>query len=138
MTDFKSLYHEAVTVSNAAEAFADLVEFETTKLFVENVQKTQKKLVDHILTDVEDKVISAAAAGLKYADVFEFKGNELFEEYNILFMIFGGAEQERREQLGQYGFAGCFEELLRRVAPFYLKHTWNRETNNNTLTLFWE
>ena len=44
-----NLYTEAVEVSNAAEAFEDLREFEETTLFVEKITKAQVMLVDHIL-----------------------------------------------------------------------------------------
>jgi hypothetical protein len=138
MTNFKTLYAEAVGVSNAAEAFASLVDFDSTKIFVEEVQKAQKSLVEHNLSHAESEVISAAAAGLKYASIFEFKGSDLHEDFNILFMLFGGAEQERRDHLEQFGFHGVYEELMNRVAPFYIKHSWDRATNNNTITLFWE
>ncbi|AGE50085.1 hypothetical protein ATCVCanal1_159L [Acanthocystis turfacea Chlorella virus Canal-1] len=138
MTNFSELYTEAVEVSNAADSFASLVEFETTKLFVEEVQKAQASLVEHILSCAETEVIAAAAAGLKYATVFEFKGSDLHEDFNILFQLFGGAEQERRDQLAQFGFSGCYEELMKRVSPFYVKHSWDRATNNNSITLFWE
>lgn len=138
MINFQKLYDEAVVVSNAAEAFEDLVEFETTQKFVENVMIAQNNLIVHVLSKAENHVISAAAAGMKHADIFEFKGSELFEDFNILFMLFGGAEADRREQLGQYGFVGCFDAMMKCVSPFYLKHTWDRATNSNTLTLFWE
>jgi len=138
MINFKTLYAEAVGVSNAAEAFASLVDFDSTKLFVEEVQKAQESLVEHILSHAEAEVISAAAAGLKYATIFEFKGSDLHEDFNILFMLFGGVEQDRRDHLSQFGFSGCYEELMNRAAPFYVKHSWDRATNNNTITLFWE
>jgi hypothetical protein len=138
MANFRELYAEAVCVSNAAESFASLVDFESTQLFVEKVQKAQESLVEHILSSAEAEVISAAAAGMKYATIFDFKGSDLHEEFNILFMLFGGAEQERRDQLAQFGFSGCYEELAHRVAPFYIKHSWDRATNNNSITLFWE
>ena len=138
MTNFKTLYAEAVGVSNAAEAFASLVDFDSTKLFVEEVQKAQDSLIEHILSYAESEVISAAAAGLKYATIFEFKGSDLHEDFNILFQLFGGVEQDRRDHLEQFGFSGCYETLMKRVAPFYVKHSWDRATNNNTITLFWE
>ncbi|AGE49066.1 hypothetical protein ATCVBr0604L_160L [Acanthocystis turfacea Chlorella virus Br0604L] len=138
MTNFRALYTEAVEVSNAAESFASLVDFETTKVFVEEVQKAQESLVEHILSCAEAEIISAAAAGLKYATVFEFKGSDLHEDFNILFMLFGGVDQERRDQLAQFGFSGCYEDLMKRVEPFYIKHSWDRATNNNSITLFWE
>ncbi|AGE53436.1 hypothetical protein ATCVGM07011_163L [Acanthocystis turfacea Chlorella virus GM0701.1] len=138
MTNFRALYTEAVEVSNAAESFASLVDFETTKVFVEEVQKAQESLVEHILSCAEAEIISAAAAGLKYATVFEFKGSDLHEDFNILFMLFGGVDQDRRDQLAQFGFSGCYEDLMKRVEPFYIKHSWDRATNNNSITLFWE
>jgi len=138
MTNFKTLYAEAVGVSNAAEAFASLVDFDSTKIFVEEVQKAQEALVEHILSHAEAEVISAAAAGLKYATIFEFKGSDLHEDFNILFMLFGGVEQERRDHLEQFGFHGVYEELMNRVAPFYIKHSWDRATNGNSITLYWE
>ncbi|AGE55558.1 hypothetical protein ATCVMN08101_178L [Acanthocystis turfacea Chlorella virus MN0810.1] len=138
MANFPSLYTEAVTVSNAAEAFSSLVEFDSTKLFVEKAQKAQESLVEHIVSLAEAEVISAAAAGLKYATIFDFKGSDLHEDFNILFLLFGGVEQERREQLGQFGFSGAYEELMKLVAPFYVKHHWDRATNGNSIILFWE
>jgi hypothetical protein len=138
MTDFQALYREAVDVSNAAEAFEDLVDFETTTMFVEKIQAAQKKFVEHVCSAVEEKVISAAASGAKHTEIFTFQGADLFEGFNILFMLFGGVEQERRDQLAQFGFKGCFEELMQTVSPFYLKHTWLRSMNENMITLHWE
>lgn len=141
MTNFNSLYNEAITVSNAAEAFADPVDFESTNIFVKNVQKVQKKLIEYIVSSVEENVIQAASS--KYIDIFKFKGSELFEDYNIPFMMFGTPfmlfeEAERREQLDKYGFQGCFDELGKRLSPFYLKHSWDRATNDHIITLFWK
>jgi hypothetical protein len=133
-----ALYSEAVEVSNAAEAFDDLVDFESTTEFVEKIQVAQKELIAHIASLVEPEVISAAASGSKHADVFTFKGAELFGGYNILFMLFGGVEQDRREQLAQFGFQGCYPDMLHALRPFYVKHSWERSTNDNTITVFWE
>ena len=133
-----ALYNEAVAVSNAAEVFDHLVEFDTTNEFVENIQKVQRALIAHVSSLMEPAVISAAASGAKYADVFTFKGGDLYEGYNILFMLFGGVEQERRDQLAQYGFQGCYNDLVQALAPFYVKHTWERATNDNIITVFWE
>jgi hypothetical protein len=138
MSTLSALYAEAVQVSAAAAAFEDLVEFESTSLFVEKIQAVQKELIAHIVSLVEPAVISAAASGAKHVDVFTFKGAELFGGYNILFNLFGGIEQDRREQLGQFGFQGCYSDLLQALQPFYVKHSWERATNNNTITVFWE
>ena len=133
-----ALYNEAVEVSNAAEVFDHLVEFDTTSEFVENIQKVQRALIAHVSSLMEHAVIAAAASGAKQADVFTFKGADLFEGYNVLFMLFGGVEHERREQLAQYGFSGCYNDLVQAIAPFYVKHTWCRATNDNIISVFWE
>ncbi|AGE58016.1 hypothetical protein PBCVNW6652_472L [Paramecium bursaria Chlorella virus NW665.2] len=133
-----ALYNEAVVVSNAAEAFDHLVEFDTTVEFVENIQNAQRDLIVKISSLMEPAVIAAAASGAKFADIFTFKGGDLHEGYNILFMMFGGVEQERRDQLEQYGFHGCFNDLVQALAPFYVKHSWDRATNDNTISVFWE
>ena len=133
-----ALYTEAVEVSAAAVAFEDLVDFESTSEFVEKIQAAQKELIAHIVSIAEPAVISAAASGAKHADLFTFKGNELFADYNVLFMLFGGVEQDRREQLGQFGFYGCYEDLLQALSPFYVKHHWERATNKNSISVFWE
>lgn len=133
-----SLYNEAVEVSNAAEAFDHLVDFDTTVEFVENIQKAQRDLIVKISSLMEPAVIAAAASGAKFADIFSFKGGDLHEGYNILFMLFGGVEQERRDQLEQYGFHGCFNDLVQSLFPFYIKHSWDRATNDNIISVFWE
>jgi hypothetical protein len=133
-----TLYNEAVEVSNAAEVFDHLAEFDTTSEFVENIQEVQRSLIAHVSSLMEHVVIAAAASGAKQADVFTFKGADLFEGYNVLFMLFGGVEHERREQLAQYGFQGCYNDLVQALIPFYVKHTWERATNDNVISVFWE
>jgi hypothetical protein len=137
-SNIQALYAEAVEVSNAAEAFDDLVDFDTTSEFVHKIQATQKELIAHIVSLMEPAVLSAAASGAKHADVYTFKGSALFGEYNILFMLFGGVEQDRREQLAQFGFQGCYDTLMHTLLPFYIKHTWDRSTNDNIISVFWE
>ncbi|AGE56303.1 hypothetical protein PBCVNEJV1_457R [Paramecium bursaria Chlorella virus NE-JV-1] len=132
------LYNEAIEVSNAAEVFDHLVDFDTTTKFVEDIQVAQKKLISHVLELVETTVISEAASGSKSATIFRFLGADLFEGFNILFMLFGGVEQERRDQLAQYGFCGCYEDLVKSLSPFYVRHSWNRATNENTISIYWE
>lgn len=69
-----ALYAEAVEISNAAEAFEDLREFEETTLFVEKITKAQVLLVEHIMEAAEKIVIEAAASGSKSAVVYTFRG----------------------------------------------------------------
>jgi len=137
-TNLFSLYAEAVEVSNAAQAFEDLVEFDETSLFVENITKAQTNLVDHILEAAEKAVIEAAASGAKNTVVFNFRGADVFEGFSILFMLLGGVEYDQKVRLGNYGFEPAMDKLNNAVRPFDLRHTWDRSTNLNSIVLIWE
>ena len=133
-----NLYTEAVEVSNAAEAFEDLREFEETTLFVEKITKAQVMLVDHILEAAEKIVIEAAASGAKSSVVYTFRGADVFEGFSILFMMLGGVEYEQKVRLDNYGFQPALKQLTDAVSPFSLRHTWDRASNTNSITLIWE
>lgn len=137
-TNMFKLYTEAVEVSNAAEAFEDLREFEETTLFVEKITKAQVMLVDHILEASEKIVIEAAASGAKSAVVYTFRGADVFEGFSILFMMLGGVEYEQKVRLDNYGFQPALKKLTDAVSPFSLRHTWDRASNENSIILHWE
>ena len=133
-----ALYTEAVEVSNAAEAFEDLREFEETTLFVEKITKAQALLVEHIMEASEKIVIEAAASGAKSAVVYTFRGADVFEGFSTLFMMLGGVEYEQKVRLDNYGFQPALKQLTDAVSPFSLRHTWDRSTNTNSIVLIWE
>lgn len=133
-----NLYAEAVEISNAAEAFEDLREFDETTLFVEKITKAQVMLVDHILEAAEKIVIEAAASGAKSSVVYKFRGADVFEGFSILFMMLGGVEYEQKVRLDNYGFQPALKQLTDAVSPFSLRHTWDRASNTNSITLIWE
>ena len=137
-TKMFNLYTEAVEVSNAAEAFEDLREFEETTLFVEKITKAQVMLVDHILEASEKIVIEAAASGAKSTVVYTFRGADVFEGFSILFMMLGGVEYEQKVRLDNYGFQPALKKLTDAVSPFSLRHTWDRASNENSIILHWE
>lgn len=137
-TNMFNLYTEAVEVSNAAEAFEDLREFEETTLFVEKITKAQNMLIDHIMKESEKIVIEAAASGAKSTVVYTFKGADIFEGFSILFMMLGGVEYEQKVRLDNYGFQPALKQLTDAVSPFSLRHTWDRASNTNSIVLIWE
>lgn len=137
-SNMRALYAEAVEISNAAEAFEDLREFEETSLFVENITKAQVMLVDHILEIAEKIVIEAAASGAKSSVVYKFRGADVFEGFSILFMMLGGNEYEQKVRLDNYGFEPALKKLTEAISPFSLRHTWDRASNINSITLIWE
>ena len=137
-TNLFALYAEAVEVSNAAEAFDDLREFEETTLFVEKITKAQALLVEHIMEASEKIVIEAAASGAKSAVVYTFRGADVFEGFSTLFMMLGGVEYEQKVRLDNYGFQPALKQLTDAVSPFSLRHTWDRSTNTNSIVLIWE
>ena len=137
-TNLFALYAEAVEVSNAAEAFEDLREFEETTLFVEKITKAQALLVEHIMEASEKIVIEAAASGAKSAVVYTFRGADVFEGFSILFMLLGGVEYEQKVRLDNYGFQPALKQLADAVSPFAMRHSWDRASNENSITLIWE
>jgi hypothetical protein len=137
-TNMFNLYAEAVEVSNAAEAFEDLREFEETTLFVEKITKAQALLVEHIMEASEKIVIEAAASGAKSAVVYTFRGADVFEGFSILFMLLGGVEYEQKVRLDNYGFQPALKQLADAVSPFAMRHSWDRASNENSITLIWE
>ena len=137
-TDLFALYAEAVEISNAAEAFEDLREFEETTLFVEKITKAQNMLIEHILEAAEKIVIEAAASGAKSSVVYTFRGADIFEGFSILFMMLGGVEYEQKVRLENYGFEPALKKLTDAVSPFTMRHTWDRASNTNSITLIWE
>ena len=137
-TNLFALYAEAVEVSNAAEAFEDLREFEETTLFVEKITKAQALLVEHIMEASEKIVIEAAASGAKSAVVYTFRGADVFEGFSILFMLLGGVEYEQKVRLDNYGFQPALKQLADAVSPFAMRHSWDRASNENSIVLIWE
>ena len=131
------LYAECVEVSNAAAAFDDLREFDELTSFVSKIQRAQELLLEHILSGVRQRVIEAAAGGAKSGEILKFKGGDLFEDVSILFMLMGGGDQARREQLEEYGFVPLIAKLHQTFQPFALHHFWCKATNENSLTLHW-
>lgn len=136
--NMSALYAEAVEVSNAAEAFEDLREFDETVLFVEKITKAQNMLIEHILEAAEKIVIEAAASASKSAVVYTFRGADVFEGFSILFMMLGGVEYEQKVRLDNYGFEPAMKKLTAAVSPFSLRHSWERASNENSIILHWE
>ena len=136
--DVKALFDEARVVSRAAELFQAENDFQRTHDFVEQIQAAQKKLSDTIFETLEDKVLSAAAGGYTDATILEFKGGDLFEGLSLLFLILGGHDIERRQDLEIHGFVPFLKKLKDAVRPFVLVHEWDRETNANKLIVRWD
>lgn len=137
-TNMFALYTEAVEISNAAEVFENLREFDDTTLFVEKITKAQVMFVDHILEVAEKIIVETAASGAKSSVVYTFRGADVFEGFSILFMMLGGVEYEQKVRLDNYGFEPVLEKLTAAVYPFSLRHTWDRATNENSIILHWE
>ncbi len=135
--DVKALFDEARTVSSAAEQFKFESEFERTHLFVEQTKAAQLKMLTTIFESFEKTVLSAAAGGYTDATILEFKGGDTFEDLSILFLLLGGHDPERRQDLEIHGFVPFLKTLKDAVAPFTLVHEWDRETNANRLIVKW-
>lgn len=137
-TNIQALYAEAVEVSNAADAFETEREFDETVIFVEKISKVQELFVEHVVGLSEKIVIEAAASGSKHAVIYTFRGADVFEGFNILFMLLGGPEYEQRSRLENFGFTPLFDRLQSVFSPFVLRRSWERSTNENSLILHWK
>lgn len=135
--DVKALFEEAKAVSVAAGQFQFESEFERTHQFVEQASASQRSLMATIFESFEKTVLSAAAGGYTDATILEFKGGDTFEDLSILFLLLGGHDMERRQDLEIHGFVPFLKTLKDAVAPFALVHEWDRETNANRLVVKW-
>ena len=95
-------------------------------------------MIEHILEAAEKIVIEAAASGAKSSVVYTFRGADIFEGFSILFMMLGGVEYEQKVRLENYGFEPALKKLTDAVSPFTMRHTWDRASNTNSITLIWE
>lgn len=138
LINIQSLYAEAVEVSNAADAFETEREFDETTKFVGEISEVQESFVQHMVGLAEKLVIEAAASGAKHAVIYTFRGADVFEGFNVLFMLLGGPDYEQRTRLENFGFVPMFDRLHAVFAPFLLRRTWERSTNENSLILHWE
>lgn len=136
--DIYSLYKEAVEVSNAADAFESIREFDETTLFVEKITAAQELFIAHVIKSAEKIVIEAAASGSKHAVVYTFRGSDVFEGFSVLFMLLGGVEYDQKVRLEHYGFEPALHKLTEKMQPFTLRHTWERASNENYIVLHWE
>ena len=132
------LYAEATEISNAAEAFYDLTEFDETSDFVTRVSYAQEILYKQLLESVPDVVVKAASGGAKSAELLMFRGNDLVEGFSTLFLLLGGNDHENRNRLEHYGFEPLIGKLYEALKPFHLEHRWDRTTNYNYLDIYWE
>lgn len=135
--DMQALFKEAKLVSSEAERFQLESEFEKTQRFVEHAQAVQHKLMTNVLESFEKTVLSAAAGGYTDATIFEFRGGDMFEDLSLLFLLLGGHDLERRQDLEIHGFVPFLKTLKDAVSPFVLVHEWVRETNGNKLVVKW-
>lgn len=135
--NMQALFDEAKIVSNAADQFQFQSEFEQTQRFVEQAKLAQDKLLASVLESIEKTVLSAAAGGYTDATILEFKGGDMFEDLSMLFLLLGGHDLERRQDLEIHGFVPFLKVLKDAVSPFTLTHLWDRETNANKLIVQW-
>lgn len=135
--DMNALFEEAKVVSDAADHFHFQSEFERTHNFVEQAKAAQDKLLKSVLETFEKTVLSAAAGGYTDATILEFKGGDMFEDLSMLFLLLGGHDLERRQDLEVHGFVPFLKVLKDAVSPFTLVHAWDRETNGNRLIVQW-
>ena len=138
IVNVSELFSEAVEVSKAADAFDDLVEFDETTDFVSRASAAQEVLFNEIMESLHDIVLTAASGGNKSAELLKFRGSDLYDGFSILFLLFGGVDHERRDQLEHFGFRHIFQKLKETLRPFVIEHYWCKATNFNYITVYWD
>ena len=139
------LFNEAVHLASTAPAPApgEGVGLESHTSAVEHIWKAQMALKSDILGRVQDVIRVAAAKGHTTAELLTFHGNDKFktsetcEEFPVLFLLKGPANQEQRHKLLAEGFVPLIEVLQKELAPFEVRHNWTVGTNANRIHLVW-
>lgn len=137
--DLVALHREAVqmtceSVRNAEEAAAAERAAMGARLRAE-----QARLRELIMSGVAGAVREAAAGGHRVATILRFDGSVKLDEFCYLYMLKGPYKSELRQEMQAMGVRPLLPFLKNemRRAGFKLWHTWQRATNENTLTLSW-
>ena len=98
------------------------------------VHAAQDKLMARILDNFDEKVQDAAQRGETSVTLFDFKGNDVFDDgtFFTLFLLRGPRNAERSEDV-----QSLMPRLRRQVAPFRVHHVWDRGTVNNRVVASW-
>lgn len=135
--DVRALHAEAVEVSRAAEQFEHDNAHKDLEAHAARATAARERLEADILAELESRVIPAAAGGHRDAVVYEFKGGAAYDDFSVVFLLLGGDDRQRREELRAFGFEPMIVTLRRRLRPFGLRHVWDKETNGNVLVVTW-
>lgn len=133
----RKVHREAVEVSLAAREFEHLLAQEDLETHAKRATIARQTLEDLIVAGLETAVVPAAAGGHRDAVVYEFKGGAVHEDFSVVFLLLGGDDRQRRDELRAVGFEPLIVTLRRRLRPFGLEHVWNKETNANSLIASW-
>lgn len=133
----EALHRQAREITDAADLFAEMTSHEELEAYVDRAIRARESLESSILAGLEAKVVPAAAGGNRHAIVYEFKGGQVHDDFSTLFLLLGGDDRERREELRAHGFEPMITTLPRKVQPFRLLHKWDKETNANLMMVTW-
>ena len=100
-------------------------------------------LVHQILTDLPERVLTAARAGATQVDVFRFHGKDLCEftesKLGYVFLARGPPPSDPLfRELRARQFCTLVERLETEIAPFGVRHVWDRATHINEIRVDWK
>lgn len=137
--DLKLLHDRAVHAVKTAVAGAEQDEARELAAMGQRLRAEQDRLYARIMGDLPAAVTQAAAAGQRVATVMRFGGSDRLEEFCFLYMLKGPVKAEQRAEMRAMGASPLLPRLRRELgaAGFGVFHTWQRATNENTLSVSW-
>lgn len=126
------LFAEARALTGAArERLADEAEA-ARAAHVAAVASAQERLVAHLASQLEGRVLAAAREGRSEAELLAFEGGDAFEDTGLvlLYLLKGPRQAER-------GVRALLPALRRAFAPFTVRHVWRAGTTHNSVVVSW-
>lgn len=137
--NLRQLHAEAVEASARAVLDAEHSRLDELAATGRRLREEQERLYRQIMDGLPGAVREAAAAGRRVATLLCFEGQERFSEFCYLYMLKGPIKAEQRAEMRAMGCAPLLPRLRRELqaAGFGVYHSWQRATNDNTLSIMW-
>lgn len=95
------------------------------------------KLVNELLTSVEEEIKAASQSGKRHVNIATFHGGEQYEGYSKLCLAIGPRDRVLRQDYRHLGVDPVLNQLRRHLFPFCVHHLWFPYTNENTIQVSW-
>lgn len=137
--DLKQLHAQAVSMAGNAVAAADEAHQQELRDLGARLRAEQETMYTQIMTSIPAAVQGAAAAGQRTATLMRFSGSDRLGEFCYLYMLKGPHRPDLRNEMRAMGAKPLLYRLRAELqaAGFAVHHSWQRATNDNSLSLSW-